>query len=245
MSQSDPAAELRAHFRARREASGEHPAPEELVAYRGGTLEAEREGAVRAHLVGCEECAALLLDFAALETSRGAMGDASQIEVEAAWREQRRRLSAGRRRNAWQHAGWAVAAALAAVVGGLLFEVRDLRRQKAVVFDSDLPRVIAEERGVRSSEVDLPVLELTSELPGIVLLLLQEDAAFSAYRAAFHDRGGRLLWARDGLSAAENLLLVQVPPDLLPAGVVRVVVAGEAGDRHEIVEEYALRIRYR
>ena len=250
MSQTDRARQLRAHFRRRADAADEHPAPEELVAYRDGTLDPGPEKELQAHLLRCAECADLLLDLAALERTGGRTRPASEHEVEASWRGLRRCLFPGRRRtvwrySVWRYSGWAAAACLALVAGALTLELREARRASLGFYSLDLPRVIAEERGKRSPGADLPVLELAAGEPGLVLLLLRDDARYASFRAELTTLEGRSLLVREGLSAAENLLLIQVPPRLLPAGVVRVAVSGERQGRHEPVEEYALRVRHR
>lgn len=245
MSQSDPAQALRAYFRDHRNAAVDHPAPEELAAYRSEALDPERQAAIRAHLVDCEDCAELVLDLADLETSRGTSAEASEHEVERAWKKQRQRLFPERQFDVFRWGGWVAAAGLAIAVGWLALEVRDLRREQVAAYDRDLPRVIAKVRGVRSTEADLPVLELTRDETAVVLLLLQRDPTFTSYRAEILSSEGQSLWVRGGLSAGENLVLIRTPPNLLPAGVARIIVSGEVDDRVEPVGEYAFRARYR
>ena len=245
MTEPDQVSTLRAYFREGRRAPGDHPSPEELGAYRGGTLERGRDKEVRVHLVACGECADLLLELAALEASPGDAGnDASELEVAVAWRKQRRRLFPRRRLSWVQHGGWAAAACLTLVVGALSWEVHELRRSGDGVYDPNLPRVIADERGRRGPDAELPTLELEPGRAGLVLLLLEGDQPFATFRAEFTAEDGRSLLVRDGLASIEDLLLVPVTADLLPEGRIRVVVSGlrENGPKH--VRDYVFRVRH-
>lgn len=251
MAESDFSSLLRSRFQGGRPSPDDHPSPEELVAYRGETLDPDDREAIRAHLLVCAECAELLLELAALEQSPGAASEElSEVELETAWRKQRQRLFPRRLPSLSLVGGWAAAACLALLAGALALEVRDLRRTTAELFNLDLPRVIAKEGGERDpGTAELPLLELEKGKPGIVLLLLPNDLPFTSYRAELFSVDSTPVetapvLVRDGLSAAEKLLLIQVTTDLLPAGEIRVVVFGRRQDRYEKIEEYGLRVRH-
>lgn len=216
------------------------------MAYRGGALAGGREEEVRSHLVGCGECADLVLELAALEGSPGGVGnEASEHELAAAWRTLRRRLFPGTRLSWARHGGWAAAAGLLLVVGALAWEVRELRRSGGAVYDPNLPRVIADERGRRGPDAEPPTLELVPGQPGLVLLLLEGEQPFASFRADFVAEDGRLLLSRDGLLSIEDLLFVPVTEDLLPEGRIRVAVSGLREDGAEHVRDYVFRVRRR
>jgi hypothetical protein len=221
-----------------------HPIPEDLAAYRSDALTAVHEQEIRTHLVACQECRELLLDLAALETSppQAEDGGIPEIELEAAWRQQKKRLFPVRHRSLTHFGGWAVAASLLLVVGALAFEVRKLRRIEEGFYDVGLPRVIAEERDERSLLEELPVLEHGSQKPALVLLLLRNDLPFSSFRAEFFSEDQRSLLVRSGLPGQENLLVIQVPPSSLPEGRVSVAVSGHRSTGYVPIGQYAFQV---
>ena len=245
MNKSDPAAELRANIRASRQSPGPHVSVEDLMAYRAETSDSESQEKVQGHLVVCEECSELLLDLAQLEDTGGAVDGVSVFETRAAWKRQSERLFPDRRRRRsrlWQRGGWAAAACMALVVGALGFELRERRQAEAWFYAQDLPRVIVEEQGRRSQPARLPVLTLEPGQPGLVILLLDRDLPFTSFRAELLSETGRSLLIRESLSAAEELLLIQVHPGLLPSGKIRVLISGLREDQSELVNEYVLRV---
>ena len=236
---------LRAHFNASREPRGQHPAAEDLVAYRSEALGKEQERQVRDHLVICAECSELLLDLAELEDTGGLTGTVSEFEIEAAWNRQRDRILPShlvRKRWPGQKVGWLVAACLALVAGTLGMQLRELRQASALLYAQDLPRVIVNGSKVRGLGDELPVLRFEPGKPGLLLFLLDKDLPFESFRAEFLTTNGKPLFIRDGLSASENLLLVLVKTELLTSGKIRVAVSGSRGGRFVPVEEYELQI---
>ncbi len=244
MNDSDFAAALKARLNESRRAVNRHPTPENLAIYRSGGLDPEEERTTRDHLVSCEACSSLVLGLADLESGVPDAEVVSDHELERAWRAQRSRLFPDLPRSrAWVKpwAGWAAAACLGLIVAGLGFEVRELHRQREQ-FYKDLPRVIAAERSTRSQAGKSPTLVIGVGQPSLVLLLVDGDQSFDSFRAEFLTGDERSALMRHDLSVSEDLLLVAIPPDSLPAGPVRVVVSGLKEGRYEAVEEYDLRV---
>lgn len=63
-----------------------HPEPEALAAYHAGELTEPEERRLQDHLVGCPECAALLLDLDGLSDPSFGAGSLAPAEQEALWR---------------------------------------------------------------------------------------------------------------------------------------------------------------
>ncbi len=247
MNDSDFAASLKSHLRENRRTVEEHPEPESFAEYRSGGLNSDEEQAIREHLVACESCSSLYLGLAELESARPEVLVVSNHELERAWGKLRSRLLSGRSQSRIMmihRVGWAAAASLALVVAGLGFELRGLRQERQAFF-ADLPRVIAAERSTRSRTSAIPTLVLEAGRPGMVLLLVDSGLAFDAFRAEFFTGADRRVLRREGLSVSEDLLLVAVASDQLPAGVIRVVVSGLKEGSYEAVEEYDLRVVHR
>ena len=247
MTESELTPALRSYLRANRRALEQHPSVEDLVGYRAGALEPVREEAVRDHLVACQECSELLLELANLEDTAGLADTASELEIEAAWKRQRGRLFPSRSYRGlypWQLGGWAAAACLALVTGFLGFKLRELHQESARLYSGDLSRVIVEQQGTRRLQGDLPVLELGSGKAGLVLVLLHADTPFESFRAELVSPDGRALLVLEGLSLAEDLLLIPIKPHQLPPGRIRVVVSGLREGQYEPVEDYDLQVRY-
>jgi hypothetical protein len=223
-----------------------HPSPEDLAAYRAGSLGPDFEQEIRNHLVVCQECQELLLELATLETSPTPTdGEVSELELEAAWRKQEQRLFPRQRLDLSRFGGWAAAAGLSFVVGILGYEVREHWGQTANFYDVDLPRVIADERDERSVAGEPPVLQLAPGQPGLVLLLLRNGLSHTSFRAELFSEEKRSLLVRSGLSGQEDLLVIQIPPALLPEGKILVTVSGRNADGdYEIVEDYSFRVQH-
>src|SRR5947208_7978389 len=63
-----------------------HPEPELLAAYHAGELTEPEERRLQDHLVGCPECAALLLDLDGLSDPAFGAGSLAPADQEALWR---------------------------------------------------------------------------------------------------------------------------------------------------------------
>ena len=233
--------QLESHERTRPRAVDAHPSPEELVAYRSGDLSDGEEEQIQAHLVDCEECAALLLGWVEFESPEHGETVAPS-ELEAAWQKQSELLFPPERSRGFSW--WAsrlVAAGLVCAVAWMTFEVRSLRRQLADVYTSDLPRVIAQESGERNLfKKDLPDLHLEEGRPAIVILLLQESRGFLALKADIYSKSGSILSTRENLSTSDDLVLLALDPSSLPEGELKIILSGLRHESYEPIGEYSL-----
>ena len=82
---------------ARRRSGENHPAPDELVAYRAGDLTPEEDDRIKEHLTQCRDCARLLLDLAEFEQLTTPPEELGPVDVrsEASWQRLRSRLREG------------------------------------------------------------------------------------------------------------------------------------------------------
>jgi hypothetical protein len=133
-----------------RRSSGNHPSPEELVAYRAGDLTAEEDDRIQEHLTQCGDCARLLLDLAEFEQLAPPPDELGPVDAraEASWQRLRSRLreEGGEDREPdreapilrprprvpyWRRPAlpWALAAGLALCVAGLGWRMGNLERR--------------------------------------------------------------------------------------------------------------------
>src|SRR5690349_24851844 len=79
---------------ARRRSGEDHPASEDLVAYRAGDLTAEEDDRIQEHLTQCRDCARLLLDLAEFEQLTPPPDELGPVDAraEASWQRLRSRL---------------------------------------------------------------------------------------------------------------------------------------------------------
>jgi Putative zinc-finger len=254
-SRADPEAELKVYFRRRRPVESPHPAPETLAAYQADRLPPAEEEAVREHLVSCPDCAALVLEFAALCAAPDGDSEVADREVAAAWRRQRSHLfgaAAGetpgwRRVAASPRWAWATAACLALAAAGL------------GLWTAHQGRILAE---LRQVQVNPPLINLTpmgslrqpGTEPAVVRfppgaprawLILNPEAPLdaAAYEVDFVAADGQSrLTLRDLTPSEAHNFRLELPRGRLPAGEYRVrLVALEAGRRRPL-EEYAVRL---
>lgn len=231
----------------RRHDTGEHPSPEHIVRYRAERLGAADQERVRAHLLACAECRALLLELAELEHDPDAgRADLSDTALDQAWREQQHRQAptpaVAPRRPARHRVIEALAAVLGVAVLGLGWTVRTLDREREALYRDSVPSVVALEQSQRSAGAELPVMPLDADRPGLVILVRPQGRAFTAYRATFFAEDGRQIDTRAPLTAHDYLLTIPMRPGVLPPGEIRVTLAGRGVSGWIPIETYALRV---
>lgn len=164
----------------------EHPSPDELLAYHEGALSAELNDRVQEHLVACEQCSLVILDFAAFPRiePREERDRISPADLEGQWRGLSHALE--RRRPLWQRHQvlLPLAAVFFAAAVGLGLWSADLRHRIEVLERPTGTVVLARELrpdGSRTRGGDQ-----TIELPpwarsAIVPLFAPSAEAFSSY----------------------------------------------------------------
>jgi hypothetical protein len=237
-----------------------HPEPEMLAAYHAGELTEPEERRLQDHLVGCPECAALLLDLDGLADPGFGAGSLAPADQEALWkslqveigREEPAPASLApvvplRRRSPSTRWLPALAAALLAATIGLSVWVASLRR---TVAELSLPQANA------------PVLDLDADAargegeegavvvsPGnrflTLILTPAGERRYERYRVEIARAGGKAAWGHDGALNSSGSLSVTVPLPALGSGRFQVRLfgldPGSPGGK-ELIEEHALRI---
>lgn len=220
------AAEVRrfAAERAAPEGAG-HAEPADLAAYRDGRLPEEQAEALRAHLLACRECGALLLDLDAW--SRGDLGSElpppNEFEIAAAWKGVRQaagevspagnlpaRLAAAAPAPSvrWRRAPLALAAAGLIAAIGLSIQNAALRRELGALSAPTINAPVADlsatpERGAAGEPT---VVSLPAGAAVFTVVLAPPAGAPEgavAVEIAAEPKGaeteGRLLWRAEGL----------------------------------------------
>jgi hypothetical protein len=255
-SSSDATDRLRTHLRAARSAAASHPAPEELFAYHLGQLSPAVEEALREHLVGCRDCAAIVLELATfLEGEEAPGSDLPAIDLKAAWRRNRAASSSGDsgpvrapdRRAARPRLAWAVAAGLALVSTLLGFEVVDQGRTLARLRrpQANPPLVNLVPVGSLRSTTDRPAeLRFAPQVERAWIILNAEAELDSPpYRVEVIAATGLAVLRIDDLEGSEaGNLRIELPRDLIPPGSYRLLLtrAGEA--TRQVVAEFEIAV---
>jgi putative zinc finger protein len=233
-----------------------HPKPETLAAYHAGELTEPEERRLQDHLVGCPECAALLLDLDGLADPGFGAGSLAPADQEALWkslqaeigREEPRPAPAvpPRRRTSprWLSA---LAAALLAATIGLSVWVASLRR---TVAELSLPQanapVLDLDADAARGEGGEGAVVVSPENHFLTLILTPAgERRYERYRVEIARTGGKAAWGHDGALNSSGSLSVTVPLPALGSGRFQVRLfgldPGSAGGK-ELIEEHALRI---
>lgn len=229
---------------------GEHPPPDELLAYHEGRLSADDVERIQEHLVQCGACSGVVLDFARFprleppdESHR-----LSGAEVEERWQSLERELGA-RRRPLWRRSEVLLPLAalfffatlgLALWVSALRQEVDALRAPRGDVY------VMADLRpdgGATRGGTDARRLPPWAERV-VVLLALAPGADYGTYEVELsREGGGGGLSTLPVFQTPEGGFAVEVPADLVESpGRYRFELYGLEGGRRESLAEYSLEI---
>ncbi len=235
---------------------GSHPDLDRWLAYRGGDLGRDDEETLRDHLVDCRSCSALVLDLEAFaDRSAGSPAVASpegarpaavsDFEQAAVWRSLRPRLRPRR----WYVPASLAAAFLAAIVGGGLWQQRELTGLRHELAELSRPQANAPiydlypRAALRGEASAGPTLEVPAAAPTFTVILNgAEPAEPGVCRAAILDRERRPALEVEGLVQDElGVFTFALPRDALAAGdyVVRLWGPGDGG---ELIAEYPLRV---
>jgi hypothetical protein len=227
-----------------------HPEPEILTAYHAGELAEPEERRLQDHLVGCPECAALLLDLDGLSDPGFGAGSLAPADQEALWGRLQAEIGGEKpaapvvplRRRA-SSPPWlpALAAALLAATIGLSLWVASLRRTvdelsrpqaNALVLDLDA--------GTARGEGDpRPAWVIPRDARLFTLILSPPVPRSARYRVAIERSGGGEVRSLEAAPNEVGSLSLILSRRWIGPGDYRVRLLGPG---RETVAEYALRV---
>lgn len=244
---------------------GDHPSPEELLAYQEGSQPAAERDRLQEHLAGCRECAGALLDLAAFPQLPAGRSEErlGAEDLEREWQRfavaigeaAPRPLAVARRWGPWAttpaaRLAYALAAGLLVVAVGLAARVARLESRLAElsqpqlnVYLGDLvPTAAARQRG----EGPQQALHVPPEADRLLLLLnLADSRVYPEYEVEISDARGHPVWSRAGLRRSpEGTFTLELPRGFLPAGSYRLRLAGREGNERTPVVDYDFTIDY-
>lgn len=190
--------------------SDSHLAVDELAAYHAGELSEAEEALVQDHLVGCSECARMLLDLDALRHGADPDEEAPEAEKEAFWQSLRPQLAQPapapaplpfpprRRVQIFQ----ALAAILAVAVIGLGIQNASLRQTVGGLSQPDLGAPVRDLSATESRGGSAPaVVTLAPDDRSFTLILAPADPRdFSDYEVVLERNGEGEIWRGRGLA---------------------------------------------
>lgn len=246
-----------------RSAIGEHPSPDDLIAYTERELPGPERQQIQRHLAICPECAQTVLDlesFPDIELRDEALRRSDEEEA-ADWRSLRRLLTApnspavpapterprvGRRRVSARLFELAAAALLAVAVGLGLWAARLHRQVETLSRELSAPRanLFVSDLMPQSRRRGTAVLQVPAQASELVLILNVEDLrSFPDYEVALLDGRNVLLWRKRGLRRGpEGNFGLSLPRASIPAGPCQIRLFGLAGSQRTPLATYPLRL---
>jgi hypothetical protein len=235
-----------------------HPKPDMLAAYHAGELTEPEERRLQDHLVGCPECAALLLDLDGLADPGFGAGSLAPADQKALWKSLQAEIGKEepaptalaavvplRRRAASPRWLQALAAALLAATIGLSVWVASLRRTVATLPGPQLhaPAIDLYASGSRSEGSPASGETVPPGSQFFTLILHPEKPrSTSRYRVEITRAGGERVWLgpweREDAGDPYDSLPLTVPRNMLGPGDYRIHWFEETGQR---IGDYELR----
>lgn len=251
---------------------GEHPSPEELIAYQAYELTGTESQRIREHLGICPECVNAVLDLEAFPAVERREPEAGATPEESAkmWNAIEAGLAAGAEpaddsaksapresSSGWKWAArilgapaWVPRLAVAMLLVALIGWNFHLRNQidrlshihPHVVVSDLLPVTEGELRSGRPRTV-----RLASELDGLVLVLdVADTRGFSNFRIEVKDGGGSTLDSILELTPTpDGLFLLEIPRAAQYLGELQLVLFGESRGNMEVLAVYRLYVELR
>lgn len=248
---------------------GEHPSPDELLAYQAGELDDALGARLREHLAWCSECARTVVDLAAWPDVELRDPELERTATEEAddWQAIRKRLGLAKEeapvpapvpfvrppsadpapaRRAWGPVHLLAAALLLAVVGLSVQMARLSRRPptpQANVFVVDLEPA-GDDAVVRTSDAARET-KVPAGMGTVVFLLVRDDVRpFDDHAVELRGADGEIFWQTGGLvRAPEGGFSVAVPVAALPSDDVEIRLYGVgAGGERELLATYRTRV---
>jgi hypothetical protein len=227
----------------------EHPAPHELLAYHEKSLTEDAKERIRDHLVVCEECSRVILDFAAFPRiePRDERNRMSADDLEDQWQDLEQALAA--RRPVWQrHQVLLPLAAMffAAAIGLGLWTADLQERIESLEGPSGAVFVAAE---LRPGGDDTRGEGETIEVPPwarqvLILLNVIVDADYDRYGVdVFASGRGRILTGVPVQKGPEGGFAISLPRSDLAAGEGRIELFGVRDGRRVLLADYRFTLR--
>lgn len=223
-----------------RSAIGEPPTAEKALAYMRGELAPDEEARIREQLIADPDLLRTLTTPFPEPAEADHPDYLSDHEFARHWKAlQKRRHRSDDGRQFWRAFG-AIAAALAVVLGGLLWRAEMQLKQPVAVWEQqdlypDAQRGIGAQQNTLTTNGDsyLLVPSLGSDLA--VDKLRAEIAAVAD--------PSRTLWSSKAMPRTpDGSLVIVVPREFLKPGTYRLVVYGITGERQEPLSSYTLRV---
>lgn len=222
---------------ARRDELGEPPRPDELLAYRDGTLPPAERTLVEEKIAAFPEATAALLDLARFPDVAPAPGvrQVTDEEIAADWQQLRARRERERQAEPapsrtpprYLQAAALAAALLLGALGGLLLGRGALAPAARPTAGTDLVALAPDgSEAVTRSET----ATIAAGTPHLLLLAAGGVEPLPAYSLAIHDASGRVAWSQARVSpTGEGLVTVLLPAGFLPPGSYRLSLSPPEG----------------
>ena len=250
---------------ARRRSGEDHPASEDLVAYRAGDLTAEEDDRIQEHLTQCRDCARLLLDLAEFEQLTPPPDELGPVDAraEASWQRLRSRLKdedepdleppvlqhrPRPRVPVWRRPAlpWALAAGLMVCVLGLGLRMGSLGRQIAELEKPQAVRTVvtlsSEEDITRGGGEEAPIYAEESVACDLSLPADPGVPAYPLYEVKIVSATGKATPISAGRQPASEGALRVVLRSAPAAGDYFFEVSGIQGEQETPVGRYPFKV---
>ena len=186
------------------ERGSSHIALDRLAALRDGSLGADEQDAVRAHVVDCRQCAELWRDLVSLAPDAEPAADFGRA---VAWRELQSRLQPEKAEMSSRSWTWAQLAAAVLLVTSLVlaFQVRQLRQTSSelqarmTVLESPRENVpVLYLDALRSTVDDAAIPDGPADEIVVLMISPSIREAFPSYELVIEDEQGRTVWSGQG-----------------------------------------------
>jgi hypothetical protein len=225
-----------------------HPASGVLSAYAAKKLPSDKELEVQEHLVACQRCRNLILDFASfMETPLDEpREEVATPPIAAELQEQLSPPITVMSRRIKKEPLWQIILPIAACVAlvvltwALMGASRSNKRLRAQIADLQAPRVGM--TSVRLEAVRGAALPISSSKITDLEIFTSSSTRFPLYDIELAEEDGRVFWSRSVEKEDGNLHLFLMPGFPKP-GLYRIRLFGVQGAERALLESYSVRIK--
>ncbi len=212
-----------------------HPPFETLRAYHADELEPEEDEALREHLAGCDDCAAVVLELAGLAPEPAEAVELTEMDAARAWRKMRARLREDReakpRRQRPPYRILALAATIV-VAAAVSFFFRQTPGMRVTLEPWDPSR---------GSQGARPCTSLPAARAWTLRLPVRDEPAFPTFRLEIRTEDQRLLATHEP-EPTDGGFAVEMAGTDLPPGRYRLFLVGQDGDEPVVIEQYCAEV---